>query len=103
MDSEFPLRSTSVGVEPTPDDLAVRGVRNPVVSYPCGSVALGSGWRSGYARWTDAECVGDPGECRNHAGCRNALDTAPREHVVAGCDIEHAVAISGRSRAAGAV
>jgi hypothetical protein len=102
-DGEFPLSGTSVGVDPTPDDLAVRVLRNPVVGSPCSSVALGPGRRSANALRTDTECLSDPGQRGNNASCWNILQTACREPAVAGCDIEHAVAISSRSSAAATV
>ena len=90
-------------MDPTSGDLAVRVLRNPVADAPCRSVAVGSGWCSAGALWTDSEWHSDRRQRRNDASCRNALDTAPRKHDVAGCDIGNAAAISGRPSAAGNV
>ena len=87
-------------MDTTSGDLAVRVLRNPVAYAPGSSVALGSGWRSASALWTDAQWTGDHRQRWHDARCRNALHSASREPHVASCDIEDAAAISGRPSAA---
>ena len=103
VDGESSLSSTSVGMDTTSGDLAVRVLRNPVAYAPGSSVALGSGWRSASALWTDAEWPGHRRQRWHDASCRNALHPASRQLHVAGSDIENAAAIFGRPSAAGNV
>ena len=103
VDGESSLGGTSVGVDTTSGDLAVRVLRNPVVGGPCSSVAVGSSRRSASALWTDAEWPGDRRQRRNDASCRIALHATSREPDVAGCDIENAAVISSRPSSAGTV
>jgi hypothetical protein len=87
-------------METASSDLVVRILRNSLAGAPGRSLAVGSGWGSACAVWIDDEWTGDGCQCWNHAGCRITFHAASREPHVAGSDIEHPAAISGRPSAA---
>jgi hypothetical protein len=87
-------------MDTTSVDLVVRILRNSLAGAPGRSLAVGSGRRSPRTLWTDAQWHGDRRQRRDHASGRNALHAASREPHVAGSDIEHPAAISGRPSAA---
>ena len=103
VDSEFAFCGASFGLDTTPDDLAVRVLRNPVAGAPSGSVILGSGRSSANALWPDAKCSGDRGQCWNHASRRNAANTSTGEPGVASRYVGNAPGISRRPGVAGTV
>jgi hypothetical protein len=98
--SEFSLRCTSVGVDATSGNVAVRVLCNPVAGAPGSAVVLGSGGCSTNALWTDAECPSDRGQRGNDASGWDAIDNPSREFDVARCQREHAATILGRPSAA---
>ena len=97
------LFGASFSVGTTSDDLDVRIVCNLVVGGPCSSVTLGSCRRPADAVWANAECLGDRCQRWDDARCRNTLYASSCKPDVAGCDIEHAAAISSGPSAAGPV